>query len=232
MSTATAALTLTIGLLPAFGITMVVIDQLAKKIPRLELWVVDRAAIIYLAFLIAGVLMTQVAGMLPLAVLIPSKLWEFLAALLLTPAAAILPYLLELGLVSARGQTVDPTLAAALFFHESEESVKALVNRPRIWWVVAVGTAVAEEVLFRGVVLHSMWQEYGIIPAILAGSIIFGLHHVAFGVEAIISKTGAGLLWALLTIFAGSLIPALLAHIIFQAFVWRRLRRVGHAGVI
>lgn len=232
MSTATAALMLTIGLLPAFGITMVVIDQLSKKIPRLEPWVVDRAAIIYLAFLIAGVLMAQVAGMLPFAVLIPSQVWGFLTAVLLTPAAAILPYFLELGLVSVRKQTTDPTLAAALFVRDAKESLKALASRPSIWWVVAVGTAVTEEALFRGAVLHSMWQEHGIIPAILASSIIFGLHHVAFGAEAIISKIGAGLLWALLTIFAGSLIPALLAHICFQALVWRRLRRVRHANII
>ena len=69
-----------------------------------------------------------------------------------------------------------------------------------------------EELLFRGALLHAVWSEHGVLFAILANSIIFGLHHVAFGINAILAKMTAGFLWSLLVLLGGSIIAAVVAH--------------------
>ena len=226
MTASAWALAVTIGILPAFGITMVVIDFLAKRLPVLTPWVVERAALIYLGFAAAGTVIVAGSGLLPADVFWQTPGWGLVVGLGLAAPAAAVPYLLELALVSAGNSNSRPTLATALFMREAEPTVTALLSTPIQWWIVALGTAVTEELLFRGTLLHAVLTEVGPLPSLLASAFVFGMHHVAFGVQAIISKVVAGLLWGGLVLLSGTVFVSLIAHLVFQYLVWRRYQKV------
>jgi CAAX amino terminal protease family. len=226
MTASAWALAVTISILPAFGITMVVIDFLAKRLRIFVPWVVDRAALIYLGFVAAGVAVLVGLGLLPADVFWRTPSWGLVVGLVFAAPAAAIPYLLELALVSAENSDSKPTLATALFMREAEPAVTALLSTPVQWWFVAMGTAITEELLFRGALLHAVLSDVGFLPALLASAFVFGLHHVAFGVKAIISKVVAGLLWGWLVLISGTVIVSLIAHMVFQCLVWRRYQRV------
>ena len=226
MTASAWALAVTIGILPAFGITMVVIDFLAKRLPVLTPWVVERAALIYLGFAATGTVIVAGSGLLPADVFWQTPGWGLVVGLGLAAPAAAVPYLLELALVSAGNSSSRPTLATALFMREAEPTVTALLSTPIQWWIVALGTAVTEELLFRGTLLHAVLTEVGPLPSLLASAFVFGMHHVAFGVQAIISKVVAGLLWGGLVLLSGTVFVSLIAHLVFQYLVWRRYQKV------
>lgn len=230
MTASAWALAVTIGILPAFGITMVVIDFLAKRLPVFAPWVVERAALIYLGFVAAGTAVVAGLGLLSADVFWRGPNWGLLVGLLLAAPAAAVPYLLELALVSADDSDSQPTLATALFMREAEPTVTALLSTPAQWWVVAIGTAITEELLFRGALLHAVLADVGPLPALLASALVFGMHHVAFGVKAIIGKVIAGLLWGWLVLISGTVIVSLVAHLVFQYLVWRRYQKVEGWG--
>lgn len=50
MTASSIVLTISVGILPCYGITMMIIDRVSKKLLFLEPWVVDRAAVVYLVF--------------------------------------------------------------------------------------------------------------------------------------------------------------------------------------
>ena len=93
------------------------------------------------------------------------------------------------------------------------------------WALVALGatTAVAEELLFRGFLLTGLRQDLPLLAAVAVQAVLFGLHHVSFGWRAIPVKAVHALVWAGLAVGAGSLLPALVAHVVFQLLVCRRL---------
>ena len=231
MTASAIVLMIAVGILPAYGITMMIIDQLSRKLHFLRPWVVDRAAVIYLVFLAIGNALVIVEGFIPIGAIVFKTWWGALLSIVLAPIVAMVPYLLELLLSSAIGSVERATLATAVFIRDANSSVNALIERHGVWWTVAIGTALMEELLFRGALLHAVWSEHGALFAILANSIIFGLHHVAFGINAIFAKMIAGLLWSLLVLLGGSIIAALAAHLFFQYLVWRRSQRirVSHA---
>lgn len=226
MTASTIVLMIAVGILPFYGITMMIIDQVSKKLQFLEPWVVDRAAIIYLVFLAIGNALVIVRGFITIDAIVFKAWWGALLSILLAPVVAMVPYLFELLLSSVRGSAERATLAMAVFIRDANASVDALIERRGVWWTVAIGTALMEEFLFRGALLHAVWSEHGALFAILANSIIFGLHHVAFGINAILAKMIAGFLWSLLVLLGGGIIAALAAHLFFQYLVWRRSQRI------
>jgi membrane protease YdiL (CAAX protease family) len=87
--------------------------------------------------------------------------------------------------------------------------------------VITVGfTPVAEELFFRGLVLNAWKREYGIWPAVIGSSVLFGLVHFGLGpLEAlpaalpILALLGSsGLIFALLAVRTGSLVAPMAAH--------------------
>lgn len=94
MTASAWALAVTIGILPAFGITMVVIDFLAKRLRIFVPWVVDRAALIYLGFVAAGVAVLVGLGLLPADVFWRTPSWGLVVGLVFAAPAAAIPYLL------------------------------------------------------------------------------------------------------------------------------------------
>lgn len=86
---------------------------------------------------------------------------------------------------------------------------------PAILLVVVGGllAPVVEELLFRGI-LYTYLRRWGAAVAIIVSTLAFGLPHGGFFP---IYLTG-GLIFALLYEYSGSLLPAVIAHIINNTF--------------
>jgi membrane protease YdiL (CAAX protease family) len=92
---------------------------------------------------------------------------------------------------------------------------------PILVFVITVGfTPFAEEVFFRGAVLNAWKREYGLWPAVIGSSILFGLVHFGLGpIEALPAALpnlailgSSGLIFALLAVRTGSLVAPMAAH--------------------
>lgn len=78
--------------------------------------------------------------------------------------------------------------------------------------VIAIAPAVCEEMLFRGVIFHSMKAKYRISTAILAVAALFGLYHMS-----LVKFIPTGLLGFVLCCVVyktGSIFPAMMIHFI------------------
>ena len=87
------------------------------------------------------------------------------------------------------------------------------------WWVVLLISilipAVFEEILFRGA-MQSALAEYGTAVSIIAPAVCFSLIHI--DLSNIAGSFIAGLLCGYLTYSFGSIIPAVLVHIIYNSY--------------
>lgn len=87
--------------------------------------------------------------------------------------------------------------------------------------------AVAEETLFRGILLTRLRRALGAWwPAVILSSVAFGVMHLPGGVLYGISALIFSLVWATFFILSRSLITAMFAHFLFnsaQLFVYRHL---------
>ncbi len=80
---------------------------------------------------------------------------------------------------------------------------------------VAVGAPVVEELFYRGIIQGSLVEKLGDIPGLILASIIFGAVHLSW-IE-FIPLTVAGLGFGLLALKTGRLLPAIIAHMAFNA---------------
>ncbi len=79
---------------------------------------------------------------------------------------------------------------------------------------VAVGAPIAEEIFFRGLLLRSLEKRFGTVVAVVGSSVIFGATH--FQALQFAALTGAGMVFALLTVRHDRLGPAIFAHMAFN----------------
>jgi membrane protease YdiL (CAAX protease family) len=110
---------------------------------------------------------------------------------------------------------------------DARASVEAAAESGGRFAALALVTAVAEELLFRGAVLDSVAVARGALIAVVVSSVIFGLHHVSFGLPAILGKSVAGALWAGLMLLSELILVPILSHLAFQGLVSRRMRRTA-----
>ncbi|MBD5517758.1 MAG: CPBP family intramembrane metalloprotease [Lachnospiraceae bacterium] len=106
-------------------------------------------------------------------------------------------------------------------FPESTGNVEAVFedimsgNVLAVFSVIALAPAVCEEMLFRGVIMHSLKAKYRVPSAIAITAALFGLYHMSL-VKFI--PTGLlGLLLCLVVWKTGSIYPAMLMHFINNA---------------
>ncbi len=147
-----------------------------------------------------------------------------IAALALVVPFAIIPYLTELLVSSRLGPSGGVPAPLPV---DAREAVRAEASTRGAFATLAVVTAVVEELLFRGAVFADLRAQNSLIVAVALSSIVFGLHHIAFGVAAVVGKSVAGALWAALYVLGGTVLIAMASHLAFQYLVARRLRRVG-----
>lgn len=218
------ALLVSVGVLPAFGITLTLLDRTLGSRPAVRTLLTLRAPWVYGAFLLAGVVAAVLLGLLDGRGLHdPEASWRVLLAVALVPPCAIVPYFVELA-VSSRA----PVAASAVPLPGTigaQKSVADLSEGRAEWWTLAGLTAAAEEALFRATLLPVAAAVAGPLVALLASSLVFGAHHIAFGAASVIGKLVAGLAWGAIMLLAGTVLVPLAAHLLFQLLVWRRLRR-------
>lgn len=229
MTDALVAIALTIGVLALFGVSMFVLDLLAKGgLWWARLLVETYSPVVYTVVLVAAMGVFILVGRLdPLSVLsVSDPLWAFIA-LLAAPLLALIWYIVELAVASAQVRAGGMLESSA-----ARSATTDLIARPRLWWVLAVACAVAEELIFRGMLQTTIVAQWGAAAGIALGALLFGLHHVSFGVPSIVSKSVGGALMGMQALLAGSVLPAVFTHLLFQGLVFRRLRRkavIAHA---
>ncbi|MCM1124088.1 MAG: ABC transporter permease [Eubacterium sp.] len=81
--------------------------------------------------------------------------------------------------------------------------------------VIAVTPAVCEEMLFRGVILHSLQARYRISTAIVITAVLFGLYHMSL--VKFLPTGFLGLVLCIVVWKTGSIYPAMLMHFINNA---------------
>lgn len=92
---------------------------------------------------------------------------------------------------------------------------------------ISVFVAFAEELLWRGFLLHVLPEVFGLgtVGAVLVAAVLFGFNHAYFGVLNVVLKALAGVVWALLLLATGSLLAPVASHYAYEILVWRRVHR-------
>jgi membrane protease YdiL (CAAX protease family) len=81
--------------------------------------------------------------------------------------------------------------------------------------VISILAGVGEEALFRGVLQGYVASSLGVIPALLIVSAVFGLVHPVTVAYAVMAGM-IGLYLGVLTVWSGTLVPAMLAHALYD----------------
>ena len=104
---------------------------------------------------------------------------------------------------------------------ESQEVVTALEEMSQVAAIItaisiSILTPIFEELLFRGFVLGMFLRCYGKTPAIVLSAFIFAIVHepIAIGMAF-----GGGLLYGWLRVRTGSIVPSMIAHMIWNSFI-------------
>ncbi|HSR69884.1 MAG TPA: type II CAAX endopeptidase family protein [Acidobacteriota bacterium] len=79
--------------------------------------------------------------------------------------------------------------------------------------MLSVTAGICEEILYRGVLLAVLAAAIGTWPAVVVSSAVFGLGHLYQGLPGVLRTGAVGLVFALLTVFSGSLLTAVILHI-------------------
>ncbi len=108
------------------------------------------------------------------------------------------------------------------------EKAKAILERlkitPRtaeelsIFVAMAITAGIWEELLYRGFLIWFLQPYAGVLGAIAASSLIFGLGHAYQGFRGIAATAGVGLIFALLYIASKSLWWLMLAHAVLDVY--------------
>lgn len=137
----------------------------------------------------------------------PAKAADLLGGAVLIAGAYLVNLVIAVGLAS--------------LFPESAGNVETVFadimsgNVAAVFFVIALAPAVCEEMLFRGVILHSLKAKYRVSSAIAVTAALFGLYHMSL-VKFI--PTGLlGLVLCLVVWKTGSIYPAMLMHFINNA---------------
>jgi membrane protease YdiL (CAAX protease family) len=221
-----SALQVTVNMLPVLGLLMIGLHQYAAWTNRYMMKLAFRwAALVYVGLLYAGLAIVWNIGALPAQALFYPELspWRIGIGLVLAVPFAVAPYWLELAV--SRALRNRSRLAAEGLDYARQSATALATGRVR-FALVAVATAVVEEALFRGAVLFEVTNSRGPLLALLAVGVIFGLHHMAFGLPAIAGKLLAGLLWGMLMLSTGVVLVPLVSHLLFQLLVYRRMAQV------
>ena len=130
-----------------------------------------------------------------------------LAVVLIWPMAELTMYILE------RNKELLKLL------NESQPLVEVLRqlrdSRSELWWyslILALLPALSEELLFRGFLLTGLRRRFRPWMAVFLSSLLFGLYHL--NVFQFVPSLILGMVLGLLTIKSGSVLPAMLYHLI------------------
>lgn len=121
------------------------------------------------------------------------------------------PIVLFLGFLNSFVPVPD---SMSLMQESQYEMLENFLTSDGVMWFglfhIALIPAFAEEFLFRGYILRAFEKSWGVIVAIIASSLIFGMFHLQL--TNLLPLAALGAMLAVLTIYSGSIWPAVLAH--------------------
>lgn len=89
--------------------------------------------------------------------------------------------------------------------------------------------AVLEEVVYRGVLVRIAFETpvWSTVVLLILSVFAFALSHLPFGWPQAVAKLPLSVLAMVVTLATGTLLAAVLGHVLFNLQVWRRYRRTG-----
>ena len=94
--------------------------------------------------------------------------------------------------------------------------VKSLV----VAWVAIVPVVIGEELVWRGVVQRSLVERFGAWGGVTLAAAVYAAVHLPLGSPLLVAVAfGCGLTWGALRATTGSLVPALVAHLLWDVLV-------------
>ncbi len=137
--------------------------------------------------------------------------WQWLAWVVSLALCAVL------GFVSARTMGRPDELASV---RSQLGDLTAIVphtnNELRLFYGVSISAGISEEIIFRGLIMAPLAAAWGVVPAVLVSSIVFGLSHTYQGASGALRSSLVGLVLALSVVFTGSLYAAIILHAILD----------------
>jgi uncharacterized protein len=82
----------------------------------------------------------------------------------------------------------------------------------RAFWFVSVTAGICEEIIARGFLMWLIGAWTGLPLAIILSSILFGFGHIYLGISHVLQTAVVGLVFALIVVASGSLLPAMIIH--------------------
>ena len=115
--------------------------------------------------------------------------------------------------------------------HQSLTSELGTDRSPALWvgalLLVVIAAPLAEEFLFRGLILTVLWRRLGFVGAALITGTLFGLLHAGSSSVSLLVPLGVlGVLLCLLRKRTGSLIPCIAAHTLNNSVAYCSLEHV------
>ena len=96
--------------------------------------------------------------------------------------------------------------------------------------LIVIGLVIlGEETVWRGVVQGALRRRFGVIVTVATAAIAYGVGHIPAGSVLLpLVALACGLYWSALTAWTGSLVPALIAHLLWDLTVlaWAPLARM------
>ena len=86
----------------------------------------------------------------------------------------------------------------------------------KVFAALSITAGICEEVIYRGVLMAVVTSVTGHWPALVVTSVVFGLGHAYQGTGGILKTAAVGLVMGLLTLFSGSLVPAMVLHAVID----------------
>lgn len=129
-------------------------------------------------------------------------------------------FFLSLPLVIGSLWLVDVVYQGLGIEYAAQDQVQFLANSEVLWlqllmvFVTVLGAPVAEEIVFRGVLLPLFVRWVGVIPAILLNGLVFGIIHMHL--PTVLPLSLLGMLLAGSYIYSRSLAVPILVHLIFN----------------
>lgn len=130
---------------------------------------------------------------------------------------------------------------ALLFFGESALNRRLAAGRggagaldgmlflPSLMPLLSMAVVAGEELVWRGYLIAALQTQWAIplVCAVVGAAAAFALHHVHFGVVTAVYKGASAIVWSVLFLISGSLVPAFVAHLTSDWLAWRRLARIA-----
>ncbi|MHC0038521.1 lysostaphin resistance A-like protein [Pseudoneobacillus sp. C159] len=109
-------------------------------------------------------------------------------------------------------------------------------------FVTGIGVGIAEEIIFRGLMMHSFEKRWGKVVAIVVPSVFFGLlHAIGANLQMVdllllfIGGTSVGIMFSLIVYVSGSIWSSAMVHGIWNIIIIGNILKIGksnHDGAI